>query len=224
MTVVAVLMACQEKESITPMQIEVGSQVEVVGICANNVKPDTVSLVIVRDSVTDEKTDTIFNLKTSATLILDSTFVADKMEETMQLQINDVTFVPADSALANNLITFLKSEPGTKTVIEFVCKAEKSKYLQLQNATKASITGFSFHKLDPEALADPKITSLIDKFEKLAKEIGEDIREYGDFGIGAARAEEIGSMRNKLNGMKSKMSPKQLERFQYVMSNYQTSF
>ena len=35
MTVVAMLMACQEKESVTPMQIEVGNQVEIVGNCAN---------------------------------------------------------------------------------------------------------------------------------------------------------------------------------------------
>ena len=81
--------------------------------------------------------------------------------------------------IVDSLMAFLKKDVGEKIEIGFAGSSEKSKFLKLDNATKVTLTGFSFHQLDPEAMADPKITSLIDKFEKLAKEINKDIKEFG---------------------------------------------
>ena len=53
MAVATLLTACQEKETPVPIQVEVVSQVKVIGNRANIVKPDTTHLVIVRDSVAD---------------------------------------------------------------------------------------------------------------------------------------------------------------------------
>lgn len=218
--VVMFLTACQRNEVSIPLQVVV-SQVEIVGEQANIVKLDTASLVIVRDSVANEKTDTIYNVKTSITIILDSTFVADKIEKTLQLQINDITFVPADSAFANNLISFLKSEPGTKTVIEFVGKAEKNKYLQFQNATKASFTDFSFHKLDPEALADPNITKMLNSYAKWLKTMKQDKDDnYGTLPqmyVHQGLPEAYG-LYKKLHVQETKMTPKQKERFASLLN------
>lgn len=213
--VVALLTACQENEKPVPMQAEVNSLVEIVGNKANIVRPDTMSLVIVRDSVADEKTDTVYNLKTSLTLVLDSTFIADKMEASMKLQINDITFIPMDSAYADCLIAFLKSDVGTKTTIEFTGKTERSKFLQLSNAVKVSLMGFSFHEVDPEAMADPKITKLIDSYEKWINTMNNAKKEnygmlpqmYVHEGL-----PEAYDLYKKLAAQESMMSPKQKER------------
>lgn len=198
------------------MQVEINGQVEIFGNKANIVRPDTMALVIVRDSVADEKTDTIYNLKTSLTFVLDSTFMADKMEEALQLHINDITFVPTDSACANSLIAFLKSDVGTKTVVEFTGKTERSKFLQLSNAVKVSLIGFSFHELDPEAMADPKITKLIDSYEKWINILNNAKKEnYGmlpQMYVYEGLPEAYG-LYKKLAAHESVMSPKQKERF-----------
>lgn len=161
MAVVTLLTACQQKEAPAPMQVVVSSHVDIVGNRANIVRLDTASLVIVRDTVANEKTDTIYNLRTSLTLILDSTFMADKMEDSMQLQINGIIFVPKDSVYADNLIAFLKSDVGSKTNVEFTGKAERSKFLKLTNALNVSLTGFSFHELP--------FTFLAPNFQKIVK-------------------------------------------------------
>jgi hypothetical protein len=220
MVVVMFLTGCKKNEVSVPMQVVV-SQLKIVGKQANLVKSDTASIVIVRDSVANENTDTIYNVKASISIILDSTFLADKMEEALQLQINDIIFVPADSAFANNLITFLQSDPGTKTVIEFVSKVEKNKYLQLQNATKASFTGFSFHKLDPEALADPKITKLLDSYAKWLKTMKQDMDDnYGTLPQMYAYEglPEAYGLYKKLHVQETKMTPKQKERFTSLLN------
>ena len=215
-TFVTLLIACQENERPVPMQVEINGQVEIFGNKANIVRPDTMALVIVRDSVADEKTDTIYHLKTSLTFVLDSTFMADKMEEALQLHINDITFVPTDSACANSLIAFLKSDVGTKTVVEFTGKTERSKFLQLSNAVKVSLIGFSFHELDPEAMADPKITKLIDSYEKWINILNNAKKEnYGmlpQMYVYEGLPEAYG-LYKKLAAHESVMSPKQKERF-----------
>ena len=229
----ALLAACNEKkqeQEAIPMQVETAAQVEISGNRASLVKADTTALVIVRDSVADEEVDTIYDIHATLTLLLDSIFIADKMEETLVLELfaadgsSLAQLTPVDTLLADSLMSFLKQEAGTAIEITFVGKIDKDYFLKLQDAANVSLSGFSFHELDPESLADPKITSQINQFEKLAKEINNDIREFGYMGVGVARAEEIAIMRIKLNGIKSDMTPKQLERFQYILSNYETQF
>lgn len=223
--------ACQEKENPIPMSIELeGVQLDINGSQAGLVAADTLGLIIARDSVVNEATDTIYNVSTNVTLVLDGTFIADKMEEKLLLNVIGadgtplVSLAPTDSMIVDSLVAFLKNSVGEKIEIRFAGKTEKSKFLKLDNVTKVALTGFSFHQLDPEAMADPKITSLIDKFEKLAKEINKDIKEFGYLGVGNGRATEIGAMRIKLSSSKSKMTPKQLERFKYILSHYETEF
>lgn len=223
--------ACQEKEKPIPMSTELaGVQLEISGSQAGLVAADTTGLIIVRDSVANEATDTIYNVRTNLTLVLDSTFTADKMEEKLLLNVLGtdgstlVSFAPTDSMIVDSLMAFLKKGVGEKIEIGFVGSTEKSNFLKIGDATKVMLTGFSFHQLDPEALADPKITNLIDRFEKLAKEIKKDIQEYGYLGVGNARAEEIGTMRNNLLRLQQKMSPKQQERFNNVINHYETYF
>ena len=227
----SLLTACQEKEMPIPMSMELaGVQLDISGSPAGLVTADTANLIIVRDFVANEATDTIYNVRTNVILVLDSTFTADKMEEELLLNVLGadgsplVSLAPTDSMIADSLMAFLKKRVGEKIEIEFAGNTEKSNFLQIENATKVTLAGFSFHELDPEAMADPKITSLIDKFEKLAKEINKDIREFGYIGVGNGRASEIGAIRIKLFGSKSKMTPKQLERFNYIMSHYETEF
>lgn len=223
--------ACQEKEKPIPMSMELaGVQLEISGSQAGLVAADTTGLIIVRDSVANEATDTIYNVRTNITLMLDSTFTADKMEEKLLLNVMGtdgstlVSLAPTDSMIVDSLMAFLKKGVGEKIEIGFAGSTEKSKFLNIENATKVMLTGFSFHELDPEAMADPKITNLINRFEKLAKEIKKDIQEFGYLGVGNARAEEIGTMRNNLLRLQQEMSPKQQERFNYIINHYETFF
>ena len=140
------------------------------------------------------------------------------MEEALQLQIGDVTFVPTDNAYADKLISFLKSESGATTTIEFTGKTKRSKFLQLPNEANVSLTGFSFHELDPEAMADPEITKLLNEYERAANIYYEEIREYG--GTGKEQEEEMLYPYTMLKDMVRYMSPKQKERFDKLRKKY----
>ena len=152
------------------------------------------------------------------------------MEETLKLDLLSedgtmiVSFTPADSVIADSLVDFLKKSTGERVEIVFAGKAEKSKFLQIAHAAKVALTGFSFHELDPETLADPEITFLLNRFEKQAKEINADIKEYGFIGAGAHRIAVLADMKQELNKKKEKMSPKQLKQFQTILSRYETEF
>lgn len=220
--------ACQ-KEVPVPISIQLGTvQTEIKGNCAKLVITDTSGMVFTRDSVADEKVDTVYDIHTTLVLQLDSTFQADKMEGNLQLELlNDagetiISAAPVDDATPDSLIAFMKKDIGEKMEIAFAGKAGKSKFLMIPKISKVLLSGFSFHELDPESLADPTITALIDKFEQLAIELNKDVKEYG--WIGGGPAEEIGNMEQQLKKLKPQMSPKQLERFIYVTNHYQTRF
>lgn len=182
----AILLAACENNVPVPMQVEIGVPVAISGNRAALVKADTTQLLLVRDSVADEKTDTIYNLHTSLTLILDSTFLADKMEEHLELNINDIILTPTDSVLADSLMAFLKKQPGATVSIAFAGQTVRSQFIQLATASNATLTGFSFHELDPESLADPKITQLLDKWQRYIRQYQrevDDLEEAGGRGI-----------------------------------------
>ena len=93
-----------------------GVQLEISGSLAGLVAADTTGLIIVRDSVANEATDTIYNVRTNVTLVLDSTFTADKMEEELLLNVLGadgstlVSLAPTDSMIVDSLMAFLKKE------------------------------------------------------------------------------------------------------------------
>ena len=215
--VAALLAACQ-KEAPIPMQVEAGAQVEISGNRASIVKADTTRLVIVRDSVADEKTDTVYDLHTSLTLILDSTFMADKMEDSLSLKINDVVFAPADSTLADSLISFMKKQPGTAINIQLAGQASRSQFLGLALSDAVVLSGYSFHELDPESLADPKITAMLKDYLETAKgirDLQEIEKEAGPMGSCCAPLYEHYDLCQKsLDKMKDKMTPKQRKAYE----------
>ena len=136
---VLIVAGCQKEKEITvplSMQIDAG-KVEMIGSTAEVVKADTVQLILFRDSATNEETDTVYNIHTSLRLLLDKTFEADKMEDTLQLEFLDdtgaslVTLASADSILADSLVAFLNKKPNESIEIEFAGQIEKSKFLQL---------------------------------------------------------------------------------------------
>ena len=210
------LMACKGNTEHVPTQVEIRSQMDIVGNQATLVRPDSVSIVVIRDSVPNEETDTIYKLKTSITLILDSTFMADKMEDNLQLHICDIIFEPIDGSYKDNLITFMKSGKGSTVDIDLVGKAERNKFLQLSNESSVLLKGFSFRKIDPEAMADPKITKMLDSYAKWLRIMKKDMDE--NYGIlpqtyvhqGLPEAYEL---YQKLESQESIMTPKQKERF-----------
>lgn len=210
--------ACQEKEMPIPMSMELaGVQLEICGNQAGLVAANTTGLIIVRDSVANEATDTIYNVRTNLTLVLDSTFTADKMEEELLLNVigSDgstlVSLAPTDSMIDDSLMGFLKKDVGEKIEIGFAGSTEKNKFLMLENATRVTLTGFSFHLLDPEAMVDPQITQALDTYEKYGNNIA---KEYDEFGwIGTAEASFLSDMTEDLDSRKESMSPKQLERY-----------
>ena len=213
---IALLAAC-EKEAPVPMQMEMGVQIDISGNRAAIVKADTARLVIMRDSVADEKTDTIYNLHTSLTLILDSTFLADKMEDSLLLSIGDITLAPTDIVLADTLIAFIKRQPGAAVSINFAGQAVRSQFLLLGTASEATLSGFSFHELDPESLADPKITQLLDRWQNLVyqyrREVNE-LEEVGGRGIpGMFIYEEEAKCYKQLLALTEQMTPGQKARF-----------
>lgn len=214
LTVAALLVACQ-KEVPIPMKVEAGAQVEISGDRANTVKADTTRLVIIRDSVADEKTDTVYNLHTSLTLILDSTFMADKMEDSLLLKINDVVFAPVDSTLADSLISFMKKQPGMAINIQLKGQAPRSQFLGLSLANTAVLSGYSFHELDPESLAVPEVTAMLKDYLETERYLRE-VEEEGGW-LGSSAAYMLGqheSNKRALDMMKDKMTPKQRKAYE----------
>lgn len=218
----ALIVACNQKNETTPMEIGLGTNVvKIEGSRANHVKADTASLMIARDSVANEETDTVFDIHTSLTLILDTTFQADKMEEVLSLLIQDskgsalATLSPTADALPDSLIAFLNKNPGESITISFAGKINRSTFLRLSSAKNVILRGFSFQELDPESMADPKITQKLNSIEEGIKWCNEYLDEclkekaWPGNRFCVETMEEI----EDVVSMQKIMSPKQLERF-----------
>ena len=194
-----------------------GLQLGISGSQTGLVTADTTSLIIVRDSVVNEATDTIYNVRTNVILVLDSTFTADKMEEELLLNVLGadgstlVSLAPTDSMVVDSLMVFLKKGVGEKIEIGFAGNTEKSKFLKIGNATRVTLTGFSFHQFDPEAMADPKITNLLNEYEKWGNNVVEEFQEYGF--AGTLETNFLSDVTEDLEKRKVEMTPKQLERY-----------
>lgn len=214
----SLLTACHKKEMPIPMSMELaGVQLEISGSQAGLVTADTTSLFIVRDSVVNEATDTIYNVRTNVILVLDSIFTADKMEDELLLNVLGadgstlVSLAPTDGMIVDSLMAFLKKDVGVEIEIGFAGNVERSKFMEIGNATRVTLTGFSFHKLDPEALADPKITNLLDEYEKWGNYVVNEFNKYGM--AGTLETNFLSDATSDLDKRKSEMTPKQLDRY-----------
>lgn len=229
----ALIVACNQKNETTPMEIGLGTNVvKIEGSRANYVKADTASLMIARDSVANEETDTVFDIHTSLTLILDSTFQADKMEEVLSLLIQDskgsavATLSPTADTLPDSLIAFLKKNPGESITINFAGKINRSSFFKLPSASSIILKGFSFHELDPESLADPKITKLLEKYQYWVEYIRKGKYEYGEGILPQMYVHEglpeAYSLYKKLVVQKVNMTPKQNSRFATLLKTHKS--
>lgn len=158
--------ACTEE---VPMTVTIdAAQLSIEGRSASLVHVDTSSIVLMRDSVANERRDTIYTLHTSITLVLDSSFTTDQMDTIPELQLRTIngqlltTLVPANSFVQDSLISFLIQIPGQRTTIDFQGEITRSAMLRLSKEGGSPVfTGFSFF------YADPKISNKIVEYQEL---------------------------------------------------------
>ena len=168
--------ACSKE---VPMEVRIDSgQLDIEGKTAHVIHADTTSIVLVRDSIAEENNG-LYTVRTSLTLVLDSIYPTDQMEDTLRLQFmaSDgqilATFLPTDSLITDSLIVFLNEGIVKLITIDFGGKMDGNSILKLQDGARASFTGFSF------LFANPKVTKMLDQYEKYLKAIREVCQEAG---------------------------------------------
>lgn len=168
------MMACQKN---VPVSVSMpADQFEINGKTSAFVHADTADIVFLRDTLADEKADS-FALKTTLTLLLDSAFSTDKMEEVLSLQLASsegdalTTLCPVDSLLEDSLIHFLQKKPGQQVTIDFQGMIGRQQLIKMAEGVKATMAGFSFLYADPEAnYLLSEYRKGLDELLKLAKE------------------------------------------------------
>lgn len=222
--------ACTEE---VPMTFILGSnQLTVEGKSSGLVHPDTTSIFLGRDSVADEKHDTLYTIHTSIDLILDSLYTTDQMEGIPQLELRNgegktvATLNPVDSLLRDSLVVFLNKKPGSLKRIAFEGQIGRTALMQLRENPSIAFTGFTF------CFADPKITEQLNLYSKYLQAIRDVLKEAGLYkdsarnsinagfggliyamiiGQALAKTEELDK---QIRAKKDKMSPLQLARYE----------
>lgn len=219
-----VVVSCQQAEK-APMSINMTiGQCDVSGSQSSIVRIDTATYVLTRDSVVDEERDTIYTVSLPVTLHLDSEFITDKAEDTPQLELKDskgtkiAELELADTAAIAQIIEFMKGPDrlsGADFIeVKFTGKLTKSQFLKARNVTNLTLAHFHFHQIDPESLADPKITELLKNYEECVNSA----QQYVNDGMGYSMAmmqlgEYTEDIKAQLQLSKGKMTAKQLEKF-----------
>ena len=164
----AILMAaCKE----VPKEVRISAeQIEIEGKTAHVIHADTASILLVRDSLPN-KDNELYTVRTALTLLLDSIFYTDQMEDSLTLKLFStegqelVALIPTDSLMADTLITYLQSRIGNRIAINFEGKMSRESIFKLQKGGKTTLAGFSF------IYADPKITKQVNKYHELVQNI-----------------------------------------------------
>lgn len=170
----AILMAaCKD----VPKEVRIcAEQIKIDGKTANVIHADTASILLVRDSLPN-KDNGLYTVRTALTLLLDSIFYTDQMEDSLTLKLFStegqelVTLIPTDSLMADTLITYLQSRIGNSIVINFEGKTSGELISNLQEGGKTTLEGFSF------IYADPKITKLVNEYQELVQSISAIVEE-----------------------------------------------
>lgn len=170
----AILMAaCKE----VPKEVRISAeQIEIEGKTANVIHADTSSILLVRDSLPN-KDNGHYTVRTTLTLLLDSIFYTDQMEDSLTLKFFStegqelVTLIPTDSLMADTLISYLQSRIGNSIAINFEGKTSGKSICKLQEGGKTILAGFSF------IYADPKITKQVNEYQKLVQNISVIVEE-----------------------------------------------
>ena len=201
------------------------SKLDIDGKTAHVVHADTADIVLLRDSLADESSG-LFTVHTSLTLVLDSIYPTDQMEDSLALRLQTadgellVTLMPTDSQIADSLVAYLQKGIGSMKEIAFEGLMDGESILKLQNGAKASFTGFSF------LFADPEISKQIDDLRKGLNTLADICKEaqqassrdmFSGFIYAAIIGEavkQLDSIDKKLQKVKSQMTPHQLLRFE----------
>lgn len=172
--VAAILMvACKD----VPKEVRIcADQIEIDGKTAHVIHADTASILLVRDSLPD-KDNGLYTVRTALTLLLDSIFYTDQMEDSLTLNLFSIEgqelgkLIPIDSLMADTLITYLQSRIGNSIAINFKGEISEESILKLQEGGKTTLAGFSF------IYADPKITKQVNEYHELVQNISIMIEE-----------------------------------------------
>jgi len=234
----AILFAACVKE--IPTEVRIGAeQLNIEGKTAGVVHADTADIVLMRDSIADEETG-LYTVRTYVTLVLDSVYPTDQVEDTLRLQFASAdgkalgTLLPTDSLINDSLIAYLQKGVGMARIVDFEGQMSGKDILALQENPQLSFKGFSF------VFADPSITKDLNEYEALLKGLKEFLKEAGDYQKSATNsinagfggfiyAMVIGKVLDKaevldrrLTAKKDRMSPLQLVRFESYRKEMQS--
>lgn len=216
--------SCQQAEK-APMSISMAiGQCDVSGAQSSIVRIDTATYVLTRDSVADEEKDTIYSVSLPVTLHLDGEFITDKAEDTPQLELKDdkgqkiAELELADTTAIAQIIEFMKGPDrysGADFIeVKFTGKLTKSQFLNARNVKSLTLAHFHFHQIDPESLADPKITEMLKDFEGCINSAQEYVNDDMGYSMAMMRlGEYTEDVKARLQLSKDKMTAKQLEKF-----------
>lgn len=218
------MMACEKS---VPVSVSMpADQFEISGKTSAFVHADTADIVFLRDTLADAKADS-FALRTTLTLLLDSTFSSDKMEEALSLQLTSLegdaltTLSPVDSLLEDSLIHFLQKEPGQPITIDFEGIVGRGQMIKMAAGVRACMEGFSFAFADPEAnYLLREYRKGLDELLKLAKEAKPSIERdpFSAWIYVMAITQVVDQMDKKIDrkllAMKDRMSVRQWELYE----------
>lgn len=221
--IIAILMTACRKE--VPMEVQISTeQLTIEGKTAHVIHADTTNIVLHRDSSAKENSE-FYTIHTSITLVLDSIYPTDKMEDSLTLKLQSAdgqilaTLLPIDSLLVESLIDYLQTEVGRTKEMVFEGEMDGMSILKLQEGAKVSLSGFSF------LFADPTISKELDEYRKALDSLKQITMEAQqatsqDPLSGLFYAIAIGQVVKQINGFdkklqqkKSKMTPYQLTRY-----------
>ena len=208
-----------------PKEVRIDSaQLNIEGQTASMVHADTSAIVLVRDSVADEKSG-LYRVETCVTLILDSIYSTDQLTDTLSLKLQSAdgdllgTLQLADSLTTDSLIAFLGKAVGGTQLIPFKGQMSGKSIVKLQEGGKMSFTGFSF------LFADPQVNKKLNEYRKLLDaflQVGKEAQQNASRNpfAGYIYAMVLGQMLQKaeaidkqLLNLQSKMTPLQRERY-----------
>lgn len=223
MAIAFLAMASCSREIPRAVRID-ATQLNIQGKTAYVVHADTTAIVLERDSVVNEESG-LYDVRTSLTLVLDSTYSTDQLLDTLTLKLQSADgeqlgmLQPADSLIADSLIAFLGKTAGKTKVVAFKGQMAGESILKLQEGGTLSFDGFSF------LFADPQASKKLDEYRKhldALLQIGKEAQQNAsrDPFSGFAYAIALGQVLQKtetidkqLLKMPTRMTPLQRERY-----------
>lgn len=211
--------ACKKE---VPMIVKLPiSSVTIEGRQSERVSPMGTVLTVSRDSVVNEDTDTIYNIKGTLWLKLDSAMIADKIEESLNFCFlsskGKVSIESNESQMADSLMAFLRGEKGDSIEVVITAQMSRSLFMLIANAETAKLEGFSFHQDADEAL----INHLMKEVGNYGQKAEVFRRSNGEYNIGAIDPLlKMEKADKRLRALKSKMTIWQQIQYEAIKKKY----